>query len=94
MQLGLELLQVDLPEGPGSLIGHLLCRQGLHALLKRRQDCHLIVQHLIRDQLLVPLSGRGLPGAPSRPCAALPSSESPGPPGSSEPLPPAGTAAP
>ena len=59
-QLGLESLQVDLPEGPGSLIGHLLCRQGLHALLERRQDCHLIVQHLIRDQLLVPLSGRGL----------------------------------
>ena len=59
-QLGLESLQVDLPEGTGSLVGHLLGRQGLHALLERRQDSHLIVQHLLRDQLLVPPPGRGL----------------------------------
>ena len=37
-----------------------LNREGLRALLERRQDSHLIVQHLLSDQLLVPPPGRGL----------------------------------
>ena len=35
----------------------------LHALLERRQDGHLVVQHLLSDQLLAP-SGRGLLRSP------------------------------
>ena len=55
-----EPLQVDLPEGGGPRACHLVRRHGLHALLDRGKDRHLIVQELVRDDLLVQLPCRHL----------------------------------